>query len=65
VANRREDVAGEFIRDNIVEKEIGINLALDLQVLDIETCEPVANKYLEIWRESLTYSTWNVNVLTW
>jgi hypothetical protein len=47
-----QDVAGEYIRDNIVEKESGVNLALDLQVLDVETCDPVANKYLEIWRES-------------
>ncbi|KAK0644561.1 Intradiol ring-cleavage dioxygenase [Cercophora newfieldiana] len=45
-------VAGEFIRDNIVEKEPGVNLALDLQVLDVATCDPVADKYLEIWRES-------------
>ncbi|KAK0616807.1 Intradiol ring-cleavage dioxygenase, partial [Immersiella caudata] len=42
-------VAGEYIRDNIVEKEPGVDLALDLQVLDVETCDPVANKYLEIW----------------
>jgi protocatechuate 3,4-dioxygenase beta subunit len=51
-ADQGEDVAGEYIRDNIVEKEPGLALALDLQVLDIDTCEPVADKFLEIWRES-------------
>ncbi|KAK3349510.1 Intradiol ring-cleavage dioxygenase [Lasiosphaeria hispida] len=42
-------VAGEYVRENVIEKEPGVELTLDLQVLDIETCEPVKAAYLEIW----------------
>lgn len=50
-ANRGIDVAGEYIRKNIVEKQQGVELTLDLQVLDITTCEPIKGAYLEIWRK--------------
>ena len=43
-------VAGEYIRQDVTDGEPGIDLALDLQVYDVETCEPVPNVYLEIWR---------------
>lgn len=43
-------VAGEYIREDITEDQAGVDLALDLQVYDVETCEPVPNVYLEIWR---------------
>ncbi|KAF7553863.1 hypothetical protein G7Z17_g3326 [Cylindrodendrum hubeiense] len=42
-------VSGESVRKNIVESEPGVDLALDLQVLDIDTCDPVTGAYLEIW----------------
>jgi hypothetical protein len=45
------DVAGEYVRDKIDDGQAGVRLALDLQVLDIETCDPVENAYLEIWRK--------------
>lgn len=43
-------VAGEYIREDITEDQAGVDLALDLQVYDVETCDPVPNVYLEIWR---------------
>ncbi|KAK3942635.1 Intradiol ring-cleavage dioxygenase [Diplogelasinospora grovesii] len=42
-------VAGEYIRQNVIESQAGVNLTLDIQVLDTETCEPVTGAYLEIW----------------
>ncbi|KAJ4415360.1 hypothetical protein N0V85_002744 [Neurospora sp. IMI 360204] len=42
-------VDGEYIREDITEDQAGVDLALDLQVYDVETCEPVPNVYLEIW----------------
>lgn len=45
-------VAGEYIREDVTETQAGVDLTLDLQVLDIDTCEPVEGAYTEIWRES-------------
>ncbi|KAB5582788.1 Intradiol ring-cleavage dioxygenase [Coniochaeta sp. 2T2.1] len=42
-------VAGEYIREDVTEDQLGIDLALDVQVLDVNTCEPVPDVYLEIW----------------
>jgi protocatechuate 3,4-dioxygenase beta subunit len=44
-------VTGELIRKNIVESQNGIDLHLDIQVLNTETCEPVGGVYIEVWRE--------------
>lgn len=46
-------VAGEYVRQDITEGQAGVDLTLDLQVLDIETCEPVVGVYTEIWRKFL------------
>ncbi|KAH7161066.1 Intradiol ring-cleavage dioxygenase [Dactylonectria macrodidyma] len=42
-------VSGEYVRQDIVETQAGVDLALDLQVLDVATCEPITGAYLEIW----------------
>ncbi|KAK3375899.1 Intradiol ring-cleavage dioxygenase [Lasiosphaeria ovina] len=47
-------VAGEYIRRDVVESQKGVNLTLDIQVLDTETCEPVAGAFLEIWHTNAT-----------
>lgn len=45
------DVAGEFVRVDITDGEPGVPLYIDTQVIDVETCEPVPDIYLEIWRK--------------
>ena len=54
--NRRatayKDVSGESVRQDIVENQAGVPLTLDLQVVDMATCDPIAGSYLEIWRAS-------------
>ncbi|KAM0558231.1 hypothetical protein ACHAPJ_004917 [Fusarium lateritium] len=42
-------VAGEYVRENIIEEQEGLNIVLDYQVIDVETCDPVPNVYLEMW----------------
>lgn len=43
-------VAGEYIREDVTEGQEGVDLHLEVQILDIETCEPVTGAYAEIWR---------------
>lgn len=42
-------VSGELLRENIVEDQEGVPLTLDIQVVDVNTCEPVRKAYTEIW----------------
>ncbi|KAK0103904.1 hypothetical protein ONS96_005012 [Cadophora gregata f. sp. sojae] len=42
-------VTGEFIRKNVTEGEPGIPLYLEVQYIDITTCEPVPEVYVDIW----------------
>ncbi|KAI0123521.1 Intradiol ring-cleavage dioxygenase [Xylariales sp. AK1849] len=42
-------VGGEYIRRNIIEDQEGVDTVIDYQVIDVETCEPVPNVYLEMW----------------
>lgn len=42
-------VAGEYVRTDVTDGQAGVDLHLEVQILDIETCEPVANAYAEIW----------------
>lgn len=46
------DVSGEFVRDDNTEDQEGIFLGIDTQVIDVETCDPVPELYVEIWRTS-------------
>lgn len=47
-------VAGEYIREDVTGGQEGVALHLEIQVLDVNTCDPVADVYTEIWRESPT-----------
>lgn len=42
-------MTGEYIRTNINDNEAGVPLLIDTQVLDIETCDPVPDIFVEIW----------------
>ncbi|MBE3044828.1 hypothetical protein IMZ48_20165 [Candidatus Bathyarchaeota archaeon] len=52
------DVSGEFVRDDNTEEQEGVFLGVDTQVIDVNTCEPVPDVYVEIWRTSPTTSSW-------
>jgi len=34
-----------------VEGQAGIPLHLDIQVIDVETCKPIPNTFIEMWSE--------------
>ncbi|OQV26247.1 hypothetical protein BV898_00365 [Hypsibius exemplaris] len=42
-------VDGELIRSDIHENQAGVSLFLDIQVVDINTCKPIPNTYVDIW----------------
>lgn len=42
-------VTGELIRKNVTEGEPGVPLYLEVQYLDITTCLPVPEIYVDIW----------------
>lgn len=54
LANTCIDVTGEYVRKNIVEYQGGVPITLDYQVIDVDTCEPVPDVYVEIWHCNAT-----------
>lgn len=45
-------VAGEYIVSNVTQDQVGVPLHLEVQVVNVETCEPIDNVYAEIWGTS-------------
>jgi hypothetical protein len=43
------DVDGELHRHDVREGQEGIDLFLDLGLIDVETCEPLSDAWLTIW----------------
>ncbi|OJD34363.1 aromatic compound dioxygenase [Diplodia corticola] len=47
-------VTGELIRRDVTEGQAGVPLHLDLQFVDVNTCEPVPNLFIDIWAANAT-----------
>ncbi|KAF2846335.1 aromatic compound dioxygenase [Plenodomus tracheiphilus IPT5] len=47
-------VSGELVRSDITESGQGVPLTLDIQIIDVNTCEPVPQAFLEIWHCNAT-----------
>ncbi|KAF8246421.1 aromatic compound dioxygenase [Wilcoxina mikolae CBS 423.85] len=47
-------VSREKIRYDLRENQPGVDLFLDLQFIDINTCEPVPDTYVDIWHANAT-----------
>jgi len=47
-------INNELVRQDLTENESGINLILDIGVLDIITCEPLENVLVELWSANAT-----------
>lgn len=47
-------VSGEYIRNDMREDEPGIDMYIDLQVIDVSTCEPVTDMYVDFWHANAT-----------
>ncbi|KAF4317574.1 hypothetical protein BBO99_00006804 [Phytophthora kernoviae] len=42
-------VNGELIRSNVTEGQAGVSLYVELQFVDVNTCEPVDNLFVDFW----------------
>ncbi|KAJ7480669.1 Intradiol ring-cleavage dioxygenase [Mycena latifolia] len=47
-------VSGEYMRWDIREDLTGIDTYVDVQLIDITTCEPVPNVYIDFWHANAT-----------
>lgn len=47
-------VGGEYVRSEVTEGQDGIPIHLDMQFIDIETCEPIPNMLVDIWQANAT-----------
>jgi protocatechuate 3,4-dioxygenase beta subunit len=47
-------VSGEMIRSNITDSEPGVPLHLDIQFVDIDSCEPVPRMVVDLWHANAT-----------
>lgn len=47
-------VAGELVRPDVRENQTGVTLYADIQFLDMDTCEPVSNMYMDFWHCNAT-----------
>ncbi|KAH7366617.1 Intradiol ring-cleavage dioxygenase [Pyrenochaeta sp. MPI-SDFR-AT-0127] len=47
-------VTGELIRKNVKEDQAGVDLYLEVQYVDITTCEPVPELYVDVWNCNAT-----------
>jgi len=61
---------GELIREDITEDEAGIDLLLDVTVIDVNTCEPLSGVMLDFWSCNSTgtysgYAQEHTTGLTW
>ncbi|KFY63226.1 hypothetical protein V496_04075 [Pseudogymnoascus sp. VKM F-4515 (FW-2607)] len=41
--------SGEYIRRNLIEDQEGVEMIIDIQVIDMATCEPVVNSMIDFW----------------
>lgn len=42
-------IPGELVRSDILEDEPGVPIYLEIQLIDVATCEPIVGEYLDIW----------------
>ncbi|KAF8321928.1 Intradiol ring-cleavage dioxygenase, partial [Cantharellus anzutake] len=47
-------VMNELVRQNVRENQRGVPLPLDIGVIDITSCKPLPNAFVEIWHANAT-----------
>ncbi|KAL5531203.1 hypothetical protein ACEPAG_4079 [Sanghuangporus baumii] len=52
--SRRVHVDGELIRSVVTEDQEGVPLYADVEVIDVNTCEPVSRSYNDFWHANAT-----------
>lgn len=43
------DVDYEYVRWDVREEQEGVDLYVDIQLIDVNTCEPVPNVFIDFW----------------
>lgn len=54
VTNGPYYVNGELIRKNVKEDQVGIDLYLEVQYIDVTTCRPVPALFVDVWNCNAT-----------
>ncbi|KAK0464250.1 Intradiol ring-cleavage dioxygenase [Desarmillaria tabescens] len=47
-------VNGEYVRSDITEDQEGVYTYVDVELIDVSTCEPVSNVYIDFWHCNAT-----------
>ncbi|KAG3053991.1 hypothetical protein PC121_g16505 [Phytophthora cactorum] len=47
-------VRGELIRTDMREKQTGVTMYVDVQVINVNDCKPVKNMYVDLWHANAT-----------
>ncbi|KAL3664194.1 hypothetical protein V7S43_010523 [Phytophthora oleae] len=47
-------VLGEYIRSDMREDQPGVDMYIDIQVIDVSSCEPVTDMYVDFWHANAT-----------
>ncbi|KAF5362875.1 hypothetical protein D9758_007015 [Tetrapyrgos nigripes] len=47
-------VDGEYVRYDLREDQEGVDIYVDVQLIDVSTCEPVPNVYIDFWHANAT-----------
>ena len=47
-------VQGELVRSDLRETQAGLDLYLDIQLIDVNTCQPLDKVHLDIWHCNAT-----------
>lgn len=50
----RAVVQGEYVRSDVREDQDGVDLYVDVELIDVNTCEPVPNLYMDFWHANAT-----------
>jgi protocatechuate 3,4-dioxygenase beta subunit len=43
-----------MVRNDVRENSEGLDVELDIQIIDLATCEPVTDAFVEIWHANAT-----------
>ncbi|KAJ8578974.1 hypothetical protein ON010_g228 [Phytophthora cinnamomi] len=47
-------VSGELIRSDMKDGQEGVDMYIDIQVIDVSNCEPVKDMYVDLWHANAT-----------
>jgi protocatechuate 3,4-dioxygenase beta subunit len=55
-------ILGELYRQNVTEDQSGIPVTYNVDFVDVETCEPLANAWVDYWSANATVSRHEISI---